>query len=226
MLKKLIFTLTTILCIFVISSCGLSKENHAKITQAKSDLTTQKAMAEDIYGKLTTDSFNDRLSELSSKYDEYNSMELDKIKDKEAEEIISGMNELTLSYNSLTDEMNSQLLTEEATAAENAKNLEILCRISNYSGSEISSIILRDNTKVTDTANMLAEGQTLPYGRILEGAVLPIHFDSSSFSLIVTDTLGNENEYPLSIEDAAAAAESGISITLNLPENGAEISNY
>ncbi len=73
---------------------------------------------------------------------------------------------------------------------------------------------------------MLAEGQTLPYGRILEGAVLPIHSDSSSFSLIVTDTLGNENEYPLSIEDAAAAAESGISITLNLPENGAEISNY
>ncbi len=226
MSKKLMLSFTTILCILLLSACGLSDENIAKVKEAQSALTKEKENAEDIYGKLTTDSFLDKLTELSTKYDEYKDLEVEKLRNKHVEDIVSGMGELTDSYKALGDEMNTELQAEEAAAAESAKHVEILCYIQNKSGLELSSIIFHDNSQGTDTANMLLEGHSLYSGRTLEGVVLPVNTDSSDIAIVVTDNVGNETTYPLTIVDIASATENGISITLGSPEDGAEISNY
>lgn len=218
--------LISIISVIFLSACSASHENIEKATSARDSLTMQKELSESVNGKLTATSYEDKLSELLVQYNAYMGTDFKKLNDKEIQTIITDINALTDSYSALLDEMNKQLESEEAAALAASKNIEVICYIANNSGSELSSIILRDNSSGSDSSNLLADGLTLPSGRILAGVTLSFNLDSSSYSLIVTDTLGGEHEYSLSIDDINSAAKSGISITLSAPENGAEVGSY
>ncbi|WP_029323760.1 hypothetical protein [Butyrivibrio sp. AE3004] len=209
-----------------LSACGLSDENHSKLKNALNDLTTQKDYAEDLYSKLTTEDFKEELSELSEKYNEIKDQDISKLKNNQTDDMILQMETLRDAYKQTFDRMNDELKTEEKAAKEEVKHIEVLCRIENKSGSELSSIILKDVSKSTESKNFLGENKILSTGQILEGAVLPIYSDSTSRSISVTDTLGNVTEYPLDIEDINSAVGSGISIVINAPGGALEISSY
>ncbi|WP_408069705.1 hypothetical protein [Butyrivibrio sp. JL13D10] len=225
-MKKNIITITIISALLLTASCRASNENIEKATSVRDSLTQQKELAEDTNGKLTGTSYEDELSELQTQYNLYTGTDFNKLNDKEIQEIIPDMDELSASYTALLDEMNKELSSEDAATLEASKNIEIVCYIANNSGLELSSIILRDNSLGTDSPSFLAEGQTLPSGRILAGVTFPVNTDSASRSIIVTDTQGNEHEYPITIDDPTAVSENGISITLSAPENGAEVGSY
>ncbi len=226
-MKKYNITLLIALAVsLVITSCGLSEDNKKSLEEALSSLNTEKEYAESIYGQLTDDSYKDSLSELSDKYALYKDLESSKVKSKEFEDTLSGINNLTESYKSLSDQLNTELSNEQAAAAESEKHIEILSVIQNKSGSEIKSIVLKDNSQNTKSDNLLLSDQTLPSGTMLLGAVLPVYTDSTSFAILVTDTLGNVNEYDLPLTNLTNDEDIKISITINTPETGVSIGDY
>ncbi len=210
----------------LLSACGLSEENHNKLTEAINELTTQKEFAEEMYGKLTTDSYEGELSDLASKYEEYKSMDISKLSDKEAPDTLNQISELTSSYKSVFDKMDAELKNEESISNEAAKHIEILCRIENKSDSEITSIVLKDAQTSSESGNFILEGHSLSSGEILEGVVLPIYTDSASRSLLVTDASGETAEYALELGDVNAASQNGISVTIGSSEEGIIIGDY
>ena len=223
MSKKGVYFLTVMLSCLVLAACGISEENLAKVTSAKDGLMAEKELTEKLNGELTSDMFADELSDLSSKCEEFQEMDPEKLKNKEVEDLLPRMEELTNSYKDLSDKISQELESEENADKENAKQLEILCHIENLCGSELKSICFKDLTADSVTENYLAEGVTLPNGRILAGVTLPIYSDSSAWSLVVTDTLDNTYEYAVDFGDLSSLAEKEFSIKLNVPENGAEI---
>ena len=226
MSKKHLYTLAILICCTMLSACKVSEENLSSITKARDELTQQKGFAEEIYGKLTTDAYGEDLLAYETQYNAITDFDTEKLKDKDVQELLPKINNLTESYKTLYSEMEKELEVEGNALAESAKHTEILCYIENKSGSEFNSIILKDTSLATETENYLKEGTTLPSGRILTGIILPINLDSNSRILSVTDTLGKVYDYALNIENISSAAENGISIILGSPENGAEISSY
>ncbi|MBE5860450.1 MAG: hypothetical protein E7301_10075 [Butyrivibrio sp.] len=226
-MKKIITTaICTLSAAIMLSACGLSEENKNLINEALSNLTIEKESSEKLYGELTDESFSEELSELATQYQEFSELEVSKIKNKNFEETLGNINALTDSYKALYDEMNAELSKEQAETAENEKHIEILSNIINKSESELSSIIIRDNSQGTDSENLLLGGQTLKSGTILAGAVLPVYIDSTDFLLITTDTLGNTHEYALPLTGLQKDVQIKISVTINTPEAGVSIGDY
>ena len=223
MSKKGLYILTTMLLTLVLSACGLSEENLTKVTEAREGLIAEKELTEKLNGDLTTDTFFEDIEGLSSQCEEFTEMNLDKLKNKEVEDVITRMGELEEAYKELSDKISKELEAESNAAKENEKHLEILCHIENLSGNELKSICLKDVTTDSTTNNYLAEETTLPNGRILAGVTLPVYSGSSEWCLVVTDTLDNVYEYAINFGDPLSAAEKELSIKLNVPENGAEI---
>ena len=223
MLKKVIYFLTAVVCSLMLTACGISEENLNKVTLARDALMEQKEQTEELNGALTSDSFSDELTDLSAQYEEFSALNLERLKNKDVDELIPRMEELTGSYKDLYDKIEAERVSEEQAAAESAKNIEILCHIENLSGSELSSICFKDVTSGTTTANYLADEATLKNGRTLAGVTLPVNTDSTQWCLVATDTLGNEYEYATDFGDLSVAADKEYSIILHVPENGAEI---
>jgi cell shape-determining protein MreC len=226
MKKNITTAICALIAAIMLSACGLSEENKNLVNEALSNLTIEKESSEKLYGELTDESFSDELNELSAQYQEFSELDVSKIKNKKCEEMLGNINALTDSYKTLYDEMNAELSKEQAETAENEKHIEILSNIINKSGSELSSIIIRDNSQGTDSENLLLGGQTLKSGTILAGAVLPVYVDSTDFALIITDTLGNTHEYALPLTGLQKDVQIKISVTINTPEAGVSIGDY
>ena len=211
---------------FTLSACGMSKENLAIATETRDSLTAVSKESDKLYGELTDESHKNELDELDTKLEEYNAIELKKVKDDEAEELIAGMKDLTASYESLNDTMKTEIEQYKAQIEEEAKYKDILCYIENKSGSELSGIIIKDISKGTESENLLFEGQTLPQGRILSGVIFTVYEESSQRQLITTDTLGNEVTYNLELSGISEMSESGISIKIPAPDNEITVGPY
>ena len=223
MSKKGLYFLTAMLLCLILTACGLSEENLSKLTKSRDALLVQKELAENLNGDLVSEAFIDELSQLASQSEEFSALNFEKVKNKEVEDLVSRMDALTGSYKDISDKISAELSAEESAQKETEKHIEILCSIENASGSELSSICFKDLTDGSVTENYLAEGTTLPGGRILAGVTLPVYSDNSSFCLVVTDTLENEYEYALDLGDLSAAAEKDFSIRLGTPEEGATV---
>ena len=223
MSKKGIYFITAVALGLMLTACGISEENLNKVTLSRDALMEQKIQTEELNGNLTSDSFSDELTELAAQYEEFGSLNLERLKNKDVDELIPRMDELTESYKTLYGQLEAERISEEQAEVESAKHMEILCHIENLSGSELSSICFKDVVTGATTANYLAEEATLKNGRILAGVTLPVNSDSAQWSLVVTDTLGNEYEYATDFGDFSAAADKEYSIILHVPENGAEV---
>ncbi len=210
----------------VLTACGPSKENLEKLNASRDSLTAAKAETEKLYGLLTTEESKDKLDELANSYNEYGDMNLEKVKNKEALDVVASMDALKAEYDTLYSELNEELSRQQGEQAEADKWIEILCLLKNSSGSELSSIVLRDGDKAVDSENILTEEQTLPSGRMMDGVVLNVYKDSANRSLVVTDTLGNTTEYVLEITDMENAVNEGISLTIKAPDQGVDIGSY
>ena len=221
--KKGLYFLTAALCGLLLTACGISEENLNKVTVARDALMEQKEQTEQLNGELTASDFSDEISELSAQYDEFTTINLERLKNKDVDELLPRIEELTASYKDLEDKITSARVSEENEAISNAKQIEVLCHIENLSGSELSSICYKDVAADSATDNYLAEGMTLKNGRILAGVTLPVNSDSSAFCLVVKDTLENTYEYAIDFGDLNAATGKEFSIKLNVPESGAEI---
>ena len=209
-----------------LTACGPSKENLEKLNASRDSLTTAKVETEKLYGLLTTEDSKDKLDELNNSYNEYGDMNLEKVKNKEALNVVAAMDELKAEYDALYSELNEELSRQQGEQAEADKWVEILCLLKNSSGSELSSIVLRDADKAVDSENLLTEEQTLPSGRMMDGVVLSVYKDSVNRSLVVTDTLGNVTEYALELADIETAINEGISVTIKAPDQGVAVGSY
>ena len=223
MSQKGLYILTVMLCSLMLAACGLSEENLSKLTKSRDALLVQKELAENLNGNLVSDTFEDDILQLSSQSEEFSALNFEKLKNKEVEDLVSRMDSLTDSYQELTDKISEELKAEENAVKESEKHIEILCKIENASGSELSSICFKDNSANTVTANYLANDTTLPSGRILAGVTFPVYLDSNNFCLVVTDTLENEYEYTVNFPDLSEASGKEFTLKLGTPEEGATI---
>ncbi|WP_022761765.1 MULTISPECIES: hypothetical protein [unclassified Butyrivibrio] len=215
MSKKSLLVFTSLLTAFILSACGLSEENLAKMTETRDALTAQKNDTQTLYEKLTTEDYSDELSDFSAKYEEFNSLDFEKLKDKDAEELIPQMEALTQSYKDLYSKMDKSLEESIAAADEAAKHTEVLKHIENHTGYNLTSIIFKDVTTGAETENYLKEGSVLEPWQILSGVTLPLYADSTEWSFVTTDTEGNIVEYPVSSEELNSDGQSIIIIGSN-----------
>ncbi len=210
----------------LMTACGLSEENQNLITQSQTSMLEAKEAAEAVYGELTQETYKDTIYDLSEKAGAYEEIDLKELKEDDVLGFVGEMNQITSSYENLTAEMTTALEEEKREAEEAAKYKEILCYIENKSGSELSSIVINDNSTNETSDNLLADGQTLPSGSILAGVSITVNEESTARMVITTDTLGNENNYGLDIGDIAEIVENGMSLTILSVENGVKVGPY
>lgn len=224
-MKKRLFTVITILTLAMLSACGMSKDNQALAEAKREELRSARKAAEELYSQLTVDTFGDALYNFEQKEEEYEALEFKKVKNKDTEGVLMGMDSLIYDYQYLCGEMEKELKVEQDLSEDIAKYHDVLCYIENKSGSELSSMVVKDSAG-GDSGNLLFDGMTLPSGRIIAGITITL-YEGNTYTLVTTDTLGNENTYELSFEkEMADMEENGISIIINAPENGALVSDY
>ena len=224
-MKKRLFTVILVLTMSMLTACGMSKENQEIAENKREELREARKNAEELYSQLTVDTFSDTLFNFEKKEDEYEALDFKKVKNKDTEGVLTGMDSLIYDYNYLSGEMEKELKVEQDLSEDLSKYHDVLCYIENKSGSELGSIVVKDSAG-GDSGNLLFDGMTLPSGRIIAGIIITL-YEGNTYSLVTTDTLGNENSYELSFEkEMADMEENGISIIINAPENGALVSDY
>jgi hypothetical protein len=227
-MRKRFFAAGLLMAALLIGGCGLSEENLQLVTDTMENLTKAKTEAETMYGKITDSDNESYLADLEKQYSEYEATNFEKLKDEDVEEMVPKMNDLISSYEELLNEFDTIYKNEQGTAAEEAKYKDVSCYIENKSGSELSGIVLKDVTKGESSENVLFEGTTLPSGRIIAGLTFTLYEDSTSWQLITTDTLGNENTYEVAFTDIDNLSQNGMSLTIYSPdsENGVTVGSY
>ena len=225
-MRKRFFAAGLLMAALFIGGCGLSEENLQLITETMDELTKTKTEAEAMFGKITDSDNQAYLSKLEEEYSEFEATEFEKLKDEDVEEMVPRMKELISSYDELLNELGNVYKYEQDSAAEEAKYKDVSCYIENKSGSELSSIVLKDVTKGESSENILFEGTTLPSGRILAGVTFTLYEESTSWQLVTTDTLGNENTYEVAFTDIDNLSQNGMSLVISSPENGVTVGSY
>ena len=227
-MKGRFFAAGALVMALLIGGCGLSEENLQLVTETRENLTKAKTEAETIYGKVTDDDNEKYLADLATEYEEFEALNLEKLKDEDVEELVPRMKDLISSYEELYIELESVHKYEQDTAAEEAKYKEVTCYIENKSGSELSGIVLNDVTKGESSDNILFEGETLPSGRMLAGVTFSLYSESTAWQLVTTDTLGNENTYDVTFTDFDNLSQNGMSLTIYSPESesGVSVGSY
>ena len=108
-MKKRLFTVILVLTMSMLTACGMSKENQEIAENKREELREARKNAEEQYSQLTVDTFSDTLFNFEKKEDEYEALDFKKVKNKDTEGVLTGMDSLIYDYNYLSGEMEKEL---------------------------------------------------------------------------------------------------------------------
>lgn len=218
MKKKNVF-IAAIIMATLLTACGPSDEKLAEATQAISTMTQAMETVNNTYLDITDSSFKARIDELSAKETELSATALDKLSDKEIDELLPQINEVTGQLTALNEEMSKVLGTEEAQRQENDRHNEQKAYLINKTGMNLTEIRLLDKTTGTLSDNYLGDGVILQSGYTLMGVSLDVYSTSSSWEFVIKSEA--DTEYNLPCTSLLPVNEEGVSIELYFdPETG------
>ncbi len=209
-------TITTILITAMAAllvACGPSDEKLAQANEARSLLVSAKEAAEQTYLDITDDSQRKTLDELAAKEAEIEALDFTKMNDKNIDEALPGIKELTDSYQNLGKELSDTLDADTKVRNEKAKHIGLDTYFINKTGMNLSSIVLHDITADTYSDNLVGDDVVLQAGYTLMGTSLDIYADSREWEFVITDDAGTE--YNISCEDLKGKELTGVSIVLS-----------
>ncbi len=211
-----IAAMTTVMLV----GCKASEEKLAEVNNEIQEIEELKTQAEDVYGNITDSSMRSDLDTLNAEEEEAIAVDYSKKSDKKIDsEVLPVLDELKESYTDILNQLN-EVYEKEAELKEEAQNyVDIQAYIVNNSGLDITSIVIKDNTKETESSNIIGENATLAAGQSLIGAVLSIYTPSTDRVLVITDS--SSNTYNYAINDMPTEAEGIITITIGSPSDGA-----
>ncbi len=210
---KIRYALPTVLLALMLAGCGASEEKLAEAEQAKSLMNEAKTTAEEMYLDVSDTSKRKELDELAKKAEEIELIEFNKMNDKQIDEVLPGINEITEGYQNVKKELNNVLTSESRVKEEKAKHSGLDSYFINKTGMNLSKIVLHDISTDTYSDSFIGEDVVLQAGYTLMGASLDIYSDSSEWEFVITDDAGTE--YTLSCESLKGYELEGASIVLN-----------
>ncbi|MCR5100957.1 MAG: hypothetical protein K6B41_06330 [Butyrivibrio sp.] len=215
MKKKISVYIMVMLSVMLITACGASEEKLEELSAKQEEAANLKTQAEELYGSITDSSYREGLDDINAREEEFNAQDYTKKSDKKIdEEVLPVIDEIIEEYTSVNSEMAEVKAKEDQERAEADNYVYVSCIITNNVGSDISSIVLKDEDKVYESSNYIKEEQVLATGQMMTGIVLEIYKPSTNRSLVVTLSDGTVVEYSLSDFDADNYSEKCAVITL------------
>lgn len=220
MKKRIYLLVIAAMTTVMLVGCKASEEKLAEVNNEIQEIEELKGQAEEVYGNITDSSMRSDLDALNSEEEEAVSADYSKKSDKKIDaEVLPLLEELKTSYTDILGQLNEVYEQETELKEEAQSYVDIQAYIVNNSGLDITSIVIKDNTKETESSNIIGENATLSAGQSLIGAVLNIYTPSTDRVLIITDS--SSNTYNYDINELPTEAEGIITITIGSPSDGA-----
>lgn len=220
MKKRIYLLVIAAMTMVMLVGCKASEEKLAEVNNEIQEIEELKTQAEEVYGNITDSSMRSDLDALNSEEEEAVSADYSKKSDKKIDaEVLPLLEELKTSYTDILGQLNEVYEQETELKEEAQSYVDIQAYIVNNSGLDITSIVIKDNTKETESSNIIGENATLSAGQSLIGAVLYIYTPSTDRVLVITDSAGNNYNYD--INELPTESDGIITITIGNPSDGA-----
>ncbi len=206
--------------VFVLTACGPSRAKLSEAEDARSLLVEAKNTAEETYLDISDESQRSALDELAQKEAEYEAIDFSKKNDKEIDELLPQIKELTQQYQNIQGNLSGTLQSETEVREEKEKHTELSVYFVNKTGLDLSKIVLHDLTRDSYSDNYIGEGVLLNSGYTLMGVSLDIYTDSSQWEFIVADEAGTD--HILACDDLKGQTKEKMAIELNYDESTGE----
>ena len=202
----------------MLAACGASKEQKEEAASAVSSMKEARQTAETTYLDITDSSRGRELEIIGKEADTVEAVNIDKLSEKKADEVISKARELTSTYKSMGDEFAQILAEETAIREERAKHTFYEVYILNETGKNLIDINFQDERTDETSWHLLGEGAVLKNGYTLMGCSLDICEGTTEWTFICEDE--NGQEYYCRCQNFAGRDLSGKTAVLRLdPES-------